>query len=104
MLFRSLARTKARVEADIERNKALAAIEKEKHDAYAASVKEILSSIQPGLIEALNAQANADMMSGLGQSIAPYAMAKDESVAEAINKIVRGTTMESVLSNFTPKE
>ena len=99
-----LARTKARVDADIERNKALAAIEKEKQDAYAASVKEILSSIQPGLIEALNAQANADMMGGLGQAIAPYAMAKDESVAEAINKIVRGTTMESVLSNFTPKE
>ena len=99
-----LARTKARVDADIERNKALAAIEKTKNDAYAASVKEILSSIQPGLIEALNAQANADMMNGLGQSIAPYAMAKDESVAEAINKIVRGTTMESVLSNFTSKE
>ena len=96
-----LARTKARVDADIERNKALAAIEKTKNDAYAASVKEILSSIQPGLIEALNAQANADMMGGLGQAIAPYAMAKDESVAEAINKIVRGTTMESVLSNFT---
>lgn len=99
-----LARTKARVDADIERNKALAAIEKEKQDAYAASVKEILSSIQPGLIEALNAQANADMMGGLGQAIAPYAMAKDESVAEAINKIVRGTTMESVLNNFTSKE
>ena len=99
-----LARTKARVDADIERNKALAAIEKEKQDAYAASVKEILSSIQPGLIEALNAQANADMMGGLGQAIAPYAMAKDESVAEAINKIVRGTTMESVLNQFTPKE
>ena len=96
-----LARTKAKVDADIERNKALAAIEKEKQDAYAASVKEILSSIQPGLIEALNAQANADMMSGLGEAVAPYAMAKDESVAEAINKIVRGTTMESVLEKFT---
>lgn len=95
-----LARTKARVDADIERNKALAAIEKEKQDAYAASVKEILSSIQPGLIEALNAQANADMMNGLGEAIAPYAMAQDESVADAINKIVRGTTMESILDSF----
>ena len=95
-----LARTKARVDADIERNKALAAIEKEKQDAYAASVKEILSSIQPGLIEALNAQANADMMNGLGEAIAPYAMAQGESVADAINKIVRGTTMESILDSF----
>lgn len=95
-----LARTKARVDADIERNKALAAIEKEKQDAYAASIKEILSSIQPGLIEALNAQANADMMNGLGEAIAPYAMAQGESVADAINKIVRGTTMESILDSF----
>ena len=95
-----LARTKARVDADIERNKALAAIEKEKQDAYAASIKEILSSIQPGLIEALNAEANADMMNGLGRAIAPYAMAQGESVADAINKIVRGTTMESILDSF----
>lgn len=99
-----LARTKARVDAEIERNKALAAIEEEKQKAYAAAVKDIMTSIEPGLIEALNANANADMMSGLGKAIAPYAMAKDESVAEAINKIVRGTTMESVLTNLTNKE
>ena len=97
-----LARTKARVDAEIERNKALAAIEEEKQKAYAAAVKDIMSSIEPGLIEALTAQANADMMGGLGKAIAPYAMAKDESVADAIHKIVRGTTMESVLEKFTP--
>ena len=99
-----LARTKARVDAEIERNKALAAIEEEKQKAYAAAVKDIMSSIEPGLIEALNANANAEMMGGLGKAIAPYAMAKDESVAEAINKIVRGTTMESVLTNLANKE
>ena len=98
-----IARTKARVDAEIERSKALAAIEEEKQKAYAAAVKDIMSSIEPGLIEALTAQANAEMMGGLGKAIAPYAMAKDESVAEAINKIVRGTTMESVLDKFTPK-
>ena len=98
-----IARTKARVDAEIERSKALAAIEEEKQKAYAAAVKDIMSSIEPGLIEALSAQANAEMMGGLGKAIAPYAMAKDESVAEAINKIVRGTTMESVLDKFTPK-
>lgn len=99
-----LARTKARVDAEIERNKALAAIKEEEQKAYAAAVKDIMASIEPGLIEALNANANADMMNGLGKAIAPYAMAKDESVAEAINKIVRGTTMESVLTNLTKNE
>ena len=96
-----LARTKAKVEAEIERQESLAAIEKEKQKAYAESVKDIMASIEPGLIEALNAHANADMMTGLGQSIAPYAMANGESVADAINKIVRGTTMESVLKTFS---
>ena len=96
-----LARTKAKVEAEIERQESLAAIEKEKQKAYAEAVKEIMASIEPGLIEALNAHANADMMTGLGQSIAPYAMANGESVADAINKIVRGTTMESVLKTFS---
>ena len=96
-----LAREKAAVDAEIERNKALAAIEEEKQKAYAAAVKDIMSSIEPGLIEALNAQANADMMNGLGKSIAPYAMANGESVADAINKIVRGTTMETVLNSIS---
>ena len=96
-----IARTKAKTDAELDRQKVLANIEEEKQKAYAAAVKEIMSSIEPGLIEALNAQANADMMNGLGQSIAPYAMANGESVADAINKIVRGTTMESVLKTFS---
>lgn len=96
-----LARTKAKTEVEIERSKALAEIEKAKQDAYAEAVKNIMSSIEPGLIEALNAQSNADIMNGLGHAIAPYAMANGESVADAINKIVRGTTMESVLKDIS---
>jgi major vault protein len=96
-----ITRTKAKTDAELDRQKVLANIEAEKQKAYAESVKDIMASIEPGLIEALNAQANADMMTGLGQSIAPYAMANGESVADAIHKIVRGTTMESVLKTFS---
>jgi hypothetical protein len=96
-----IARTKAKTDAELDRQKVLANIEAERQKAYAESVKDIMASIEPGLIEALNAHANADMMTGLGQSIAPYAMANGESVADAINKIVRGTTMESVLKTFS---
>ena len=99
-----LARTKAKTDAEIAKAEKYNAIEAEKQKAYAAAMKEIMASIEPGLIEALSAQANAEMMSGLGQSIAPYAMAKDESVADAIHKIVRGTTMESVLEKLAPSE
>jgi hypothetical protein len=96
-----LARAKADSETKNAVEKEKAEIEKYKQDAYANAVKEIMSSITPGLVEALTAQANADMMSGLGKSIAPYAMAKDESVADAIHKIVRGTTMESVINSIS---
>jgi major vault protein len=96
-----LARAKADSETKNAIEKEKAEIEKYKQDAYANAVKEIMSSITPGLVEALTAQANADMMSGLGKSIAPYAMAKDESVADAIHKIVRGTTMESVINSIS---
>jgi hypothetical protein len=99
-----LARTKAKTDAEIAKAEKYNAIEAEKQKAYAAAMKEIMASIEPGLIEALSAQANAEMMSGLGQSIAPYAMAKDESVADAIHKIVKGTTMESVLEKLAPSE
>ena len=96
-----LARAKADNETANAIEKEKAEIEKYKQDAYAAAVKEIMSSITPGLVEALTAQANTDMMNGLGKSIAPYAMAKDESVADAIHKIVRGTTMESVINSIS---
>ena len=43
-----------------------------------------------GLVAALEAKANADIMNGLGQSVSPYAIANGESVADAIQKILRG--------------
>ena len=96
-----LARDKAEHDLAVENRKNIAAVEAEKQKAYAEAVKSIMSSIEPGLIEALNAQANADIMNGLGKSIAPYAIARDESVADAVSTLIRGTTMENVLANIS---
>ena len=98
-----LARDKANDDARIETEKKLAEIEKAKGDAYAAQVAKIMESIDEGLIEALTARANVDLANGIGAAIAPYALAKDESTADAVSTLLRGTPMEKVFAKFLPE-
>lgn len=95
-----LARDKAADDAKIETEKKLADIEKAKQDAYAETVAKIMKSVAPGLIEAMNAQANADLTKGIGEAIAPYAMANGESIADTVSTLLRGTTLESVIKQL----
>ena len=78
----------------------LATIEKAKSEVYAETVAKIYAAISPELVAALEAKANADIMNGLGQSVSPYAIANGESVADAIQKILRGTTLEDTLKQI----
>ena len=96
-----IARDKARKTAEIEDQKALAEIEKAKQNAYAETVAKIMESIGPDLAAALTAQANSTIMSGIGQAISPYAIAQDESIASAINTLIRGTSFEDTLKNIS---
>jgi major vault protein len=95
-----LERAKKEDDAKIATEKALAAIEKDKQDAYAKTVAAIMDSITPELVSAMTSKSNADMLSAVSKSIAPYALAKDESVAEVTNKLLRGTTLEGVIDNI----
>ena len=94
-----LARDKAADEARIATEKQLAEIEKAKQNAYAEAVAKMFAAISPDLVAALESQANAQIMTGLGQAIAPYALANGESSAEAINTLLRGTSLEKTLKN-----
>jgi major vault protein len=89
----------------IEYEKQKAEIEKSKQDAYAATVAKIMESIGPDLVAAMNSKSNADMTVAVSKALAPYAIAKDESVAEVVNKLLRGTSLEDVVAskdvNFT---
>lgn len=95
-----LERKKKESDAKIEREKAEAAIERSKQQAYAATVVKIMESVSPELVAALESNANADMLAAVSKSIAPYAMAKGESVADFTDKLLRGTTLEGVLKNI----
>ena len=92
-----LARKKASVEAELDRQEKLAAIEKDKQDAYAETVEKIMSAVSPDLIAALTSKANADLFIEAAKNIGPYAIAGDESISDTINKLMRGTPIEGIL-------
>ena len=95
-----LARMKAEDDAKIEYENKIAEIEKAKQEAYANTVKSIMESIQPELVAAMQANANADIMNGIGQAVSPYAIAEDKSVAEVANTLLRGTSLEQTMKNI----
>lgn len=95
-----LARKKAVQDAEIAHEKELAAIEEAKQKAYAATVVEMLGAIQPGLIEAIQGSTNAELANGIGQAVAPYAIAGGQDISTVVSQMLRGTTMEDVLKNF----
>lgn len=89
------------LELQLTHENALADIQKAKQAAYAETVEKIMKSISPGLIEALTANANANLTNGLTQAIAPYAIAgSEESVADVANKMLRGTPLEGVIKKY----
>jgi hypothetical protein len=95
-----LARKKAIQDAEVAHAKELAEIEKAKQSAYAETVKSIMGSISPDLVAALTSKANAAALEAVTGNMAPYALAQGESVAETVDKLLRGTTLEGVLTDI----
>ncbi len=91
-------RLKEKREAEIEHEKALAEIEKGKQEAYANTVKEIMASISPDLVAAISASTQANLLREGMESISPYAIANGESVADTVNKLLRGTSLENIIN------
>ena len=95
-----IAREKAKNDAEIAYQKQLEEIEEEKQATYAATVEKILKAIQPGLVEALQGQTNAELANGIGQAVAPYAIANGKDISDVVNTMLRGTTLDSVLATM----
>jgi major vault protein len=96
----SLARKDKDYEQDLEYKKNLAALEQAKQQAYASTVSQIMMSIGPDLVAAMNSKSNADMTVAVSEALAPYALAKGESVAEVVNKLLRGTSLEDTINGI----
>ena len=106
-----LARDKANFDARVEEERVMHAvtenharemanIEAAKQTAYAETVKNIMESITPDLVAALEIGGKADMMETLAKHMSPYAMAKGESVVETTQKLINGLPfdLQKVLS------
>ena len=70
--------------------KALADVEAAKQAAYAETVKQIMSSISPELIAAIEMGGKCDLMSTMAEHMSPYALANGESVVDATQKLLNG--------------
>ena len=98
-----VAREKEKHAAEIAHAKELAEIEKAKQEAYAETVNKIMSSISPDLVAAISASSNAELLKEGMKNMSPYAIANGESVADTVNKLMRGTSLEDVLDKASTK-
>ena len=96
----SLVRKEKDYEQELEYKKNLAALEQAKQQAYASTISQIMMSIGPDLVAAMNSKSNADMTVAISEALAPYALAKGESVSDVVNKLLRGTSLEDVLNGI----
>ena len=96
-----LARDKAENDAKVALQKELEAIEEAKQKAYAETVKEIVDSITPDLIAALTTKANAELLTEATKNMSPLAIARGESVADTLNTLLRGTTLEKIVDKIS---
>lgn len=95
-----LARDKAENDAKVALQKELAAIEEAKQKAYAETVKEIMESVSPELVAALSTKANAELLTEATKNMSPYAIARGASVADTVDVLMRGTSLEGVLTDI----
>ena len=96
-----LARDKAENDAKVALQKELTAIEEAKQKAYAETVKEIVGSISPDLVAALTTKANAELLTEATKNMSPLAIARGESVADTLNTLLRGTTLEKIVDKIS---
>ena len=93
-----IARKTLRTENDLKAKQREIELKAMENDSYAKKVKEIMESISPDLVAALTSKSNADMLAAVTSSMAPLAIANGESVSETTNRLLRGTSLEGLLT------
>ena len=91
-------RKEAERKAELAYREAIANVEAEREAKSALAMQTVLQALGPDLAAALNSTANENVLKAIAESIAPYAIARGESVASAVNTLVRGSSLEELLS------
>lgn len=97
-----MTRKQKETDANIAEKQALADIEKAKQEAYAKTIADVMKSIQPDLVAAIQAQSDSKVFNSIATGIAPYAIGNGESAAEFVDRLLRGTTLEGIVNKFAP--
>ena len=93
-----LAREKATDDQQLAYKKEHDKLDTDRQKAFTDSIKKVIDSISPDLVAAMTTSSKADMLKSVAESLAPYALAGNgESVADVVDKLVRGTAMEGLL-------
>ena len=96
----NLERTKLEKANELAHQRELAEIEKNRNEAYAATVKTIMESISEDLVAAMSSKSNNEMTVAIAQALSPYALASSESVTDVVNGLLRGTKLEDVIKGI----
>lgn len=96
-----LARQKEREEAQLHYKKEQDELEMVRQKAYTDAIRTIIESISPDLIASMTASSNAELLEVVAQAMSPYAIATGESVAEVLNKLLRGTSLEGLIERLS---
>ena len=81
-----------------EQAKKEAEIERDKQQTYAETVERVMKSVSPDLIAAISARTKADILREGMATMSPYALANGESVADTVNTLLRGTSLEELIN------
>ena len=97
---KQLERTKAQEDQRLEiQNREIEQKAKE-NKSYAETVSKIMGSVSEDLIAAMQNNSNAETLRVVAEAMAPLAIARGESVAETVNTLMRGTSLENVIKNI----
>ena len=96
----NLERTKLEKANELAHQRELAEIEKNRNEAYAATVKTIMESISEDLVAAMSSKSNNEMTIAIAQALSPYALASGESVTDVVNGLLRDTKLEDVIKGI----
>lgn len=66
-------------------------------NAQAESIEKIMTSITPDLVAAMTSSSNAELLKKVAGKMSPYAIARGESIADTVNLLVRGTSLEGII-------
>lgn len=95
-----MSRIQAENEVEVAHTNNLASIEERKQTVYANTVKEIMASITPDLIAALEVSGKCDLMAALAEHMSPLAIAQGEGVVETTDRLLRGMPVDASLKEI----